>query len=265
MAPSTKNINRAMKESTSRRITKINNNIGQMRNRVFEMNIPLQVEQILRNKIQSLSLFSGFLAMAALFSMALSPLYFIAALMAGLISAVVDFIIEYRGISKKVWDYPIQNISFKKVPFEVPLLFFNCGILATFLFYFFSFDSNNAIFFGPIAFGLSFIQILFFTAGIMLLYKYFTGSTGSIVFGALPIGIGVYLFSMEPWVLVISVIPVYMDYFIEKRLVRSAHIVYDGYGEAVATNVAMSYFPLSLFLFWMIAMFLGALKFYFAL
>jgi hypothetical protein len=51
----------------------------------------------------------------------------------------------------------------------------------------------------------------------------------------------------------------YIDYYLEKRLVKSAHIKYDRYGEEVATNVAISYFPATLFILGVVAILLHLL------
>jgi hypothetical protein len=105
----------------------------------------------------------------------------------------------------------------------------------------------------PVIAGLSYVQIALFLIGAFFMFQYFRGAVKSLVFWALPISIALYLSFSEPWVLVMSIFPMYVDYYLEKRLVKSAHIKYDRYGEEVATNVAISYFPATLFILGVVA------------
>ena len=105
----------------------------------------------------------------------------------------------------------------------------------------------------PIIAGFSYAQLTLFVIGAFFMFQYFRGKIKSLVFWALPISVALYLSFLEPWILVISIFPMYIDYYLEKRLVKSAHIKYDKYGGEVATNVAISYFPTTLFILGVVA------------
>ncbi len=250
---------KAAKSSATNKIKRTKTHINDIKNRLFNMDLPQRMEIILRNRIRFLSIIAGFAALVALFIMSQEPLYLIASLVTGLIAMVVDFFIEYSGISKRAWDYPATYLSFRKVPVEVPLLFFSCGILATFALFCFSAQPMVMIISTPIIAGFSYVQIALFLIGVFFMFQYFRGAVKSLVFWALPISIALYLSFSEPWVLVMSIFPMYIDYYLEKRLVKSAHIKYDKYGEEVSTNVAISYFPATLFILGVVAILLHLL------
>ncbi len=250
---------KAAKISAADKVKKTKAQINVIKNKLFNMDISQRMEIILRYRIRFLSIVAGFVALVTLFIMSQEPLYLIVSLVTGLIAMVVDFFIEYSGISKRAWDYPATYLSFRKVPVEVPLLFFSCGILATFALFCFSAQPMVMIISTPIIAGFSYVQIALFLIGVFFMFQYFTGTVKSLVFWALPISIALYLSYSEPWVLVISIFPMYLDYYLEKRLVKSAHIKYDKYGEEVATNVAISYFPATLFILGVVAILLHLL------
>lgn len=244
---------KTVKSSTVKKIKHINAQVNDIKNKFFNMDIPQRVEVILRNRIRFLSIVAGLVALATFFIMIQEPIYLTASILTGLIAMIVDFFIEYYGISKNAWDYPTTHLSFRKVPIEVPLLFFSCGILVTFTFYCFSILSFNAMITTPIIAGFSYAQLTLFVIGAFFMFQYFRGKIKSLVFWALPISVALYLSFLEPWILVISIFPMYIDYYLEKRLVKSAHIKYDKYGGEVATNVAISYFPATLFILGVVA------------
>jgi len=148
------------------------------------MDIPQHIETILRSRIRLLTIVAGFVALVALIIMSREPLYLIVSLLAGLIAMVIDFFIEYHGISKRAWDYPTTYLSFRKVPVEVPLLFFSCGILATFALYCFSAQPMVMIISSPIMAGFSYVQIALFLIGAFFMFQYFRGAIKSLVFWA---------------------------------------------------------------------------------
>jgi len=217
------------------------------------------MEIAIRNRIRFLSIVAGFVALIAFFIMFQEPLYLTASLLTGLIAMVIDFFVEYKGISKRAWDYPATYLSFRKVPVEVPLLFFSCGILVTFAFYCFSTKPMVMLISTSVIAGFSYVQIVLLLIGVFFMFQYFRGTVKSLVFWILPLSIALYLSFSEPWLLVISIFPVYIDYYLEKRLVKSADIKYDKYGEEVATNVAISYFPATLFILGVVALLLHLL------
>jgi len=250
---------KAAKISATNKINQTKIHISDIKNRLFNMDIPQRMELVLRNRIRFLSIVAGFAALVALFIMFQEPLYLIVSLLVGLIAMTIDFFIEYNGISNRAWGYPTTHLSFIKIPFEVPFLFFSCGILVTFAFYFFSTQPMVMLISTPILAGFSHVQIALFLIGAFFMFQYFRGAVKSLVFWALPISIALYLSYSEPWVLVMSIFPMYIDYYLEKRLVKSAHIKYDRYGEEVATNVAISYFPATLFILGVVAILLHLL------
>ena len=250
---------KAAKSSATNKIKQTKTHIKDFKNKIFNLDVPRRIEIALRNRIRFLSIVAGFVALVTLFIMSQESLYLIVSLLVGFIAMVVDFFIEYSGISKRAWDYPATHLSFRKVPIEVPLLFFSCGILVTFAFYCFSAKPMVMLISTPIIAGFSYVQIALFLIGVFFMFQYFRGAVKSLVFWALPTSIALYLSFSEPWVLVISIFPMYIDYYLEKRLVKSAHIKYDKYGEEVATNVAISYFPATLFILGVTALLLHLL------
>lgn len=250
---------KAAKSSATNKIKQTKTHIKDFKNKIFNMDLPQRMEIVLRNRIRFLSIVAGFVALVALFIMSQEPLYLIVSLLVGFIAMVVDFFIEYSGISKRAWDYPTTYLSFRKVPIEVPLLFFSCGILVTVAFYFFSTQPMVMLISTPVIAGFGCVQFALFLIGAFFMFQYFRGAVKSLVFWALPISIALYLSYSEPWVLVMAIFPMYIDYYLEKRLVKSAHIKYDRYGEEVATNVAISYFPATLFILGVVAILLHLL------
>ncbi len=237
---------RRAREFADGKIVEVADRIDELKGKLFNMELPPQMEAVLRNRIRTISILGGLLALVALFYMVHSPLYLKTSLLVGLIAAILDYIVEYNGIKISSWNYPNQHISFRRVPVEVPLLFFSCGILATFILYCASLPRIASLVYAPAVAGISFLQIALVVTGIFFMIQYFRRAVSSLVFGMLPIAIAMYLAFPEPWVLVVSIIPMYVDYYLEKRLVKSAHIEYDRYSEEVATNVAIAYFPSTL-------------------
>ena len=219
------------------------------RDRVFNMEISPAMEHVLKNRLRILAIISTVLAAMLLIFMLPSPQYFFTALVIGIVGAAIDLAVEYKGVKQNDWNYPARRLSFRKIPIELPVLFFSCGIAATFAHYALS-NPTTVIVFTPQTSmaSMSYIQIALVATGAIFLVQYFRGSIKSLTLGALPIAIALYLSYPQQWILVISIIPVYLDYYLEKYLVRTADITYDNYGEEVATNVAISYYPVSIIL-----------------
>lgn len=219
------------------------------RDRVFNMEIPPAMERVLKNHLRMLAIISMVLAAVLLILMLPSPRYFFTALVMGFVGATIDLVVEYKGVKQNDWNYPARRLSFRRIPIELPVLFFSCGIVATFVHYSLSNPITDIVFTPQTSMAsISYIQIALVATGTIFLVQYFRGSIKSLTLGALPIAIALYLSYPQQWILVISIIPVYMDYYLEKYLVRTAHITYDNYGEEVATNVAISYFPVTIIL-----------------
>lgn len=245
------------KDSTTDKINHINKRIGNIKNRIFNMNLPHNVEIALRNRMRTVSVFLGLLALVSMFFMSQSRLYLITALLAGFIAMIIDFIVEYHGISQKAWDYPTKHISFRKVPIEVPFMFFSCGILATFAAYMFSSEAMVSAITDSVIAGISTVQVILLLIATFFIFQYFRRAVKSMIFGILPLGIALYLSFPNPWILVLAILPMYVDYYLEKRLVKSAHLDYDRYSEEVAINVAINYFPSALIMFGIVALLLS--------
>ncbi len=219
------------------------------RDRVFNMEIPPSMERVLKNRLRMLAIISTVLAAMLLIFMLPSPQHFFTALIIGFIGASMDFAVEYKGVKQNDWDYPARRLSFRKIPIELPIIFFGCGIAATFVHYALSNPITDIVFTSQTSMAsMSYIQIALIAIGVFFIVQYFRGNIKSLTLGALPIAIALYLSYPQQWILVISIIPIYIDYYLEKHLVRTAHITYDNYGEEVATNVAISYFPITIIL-----------------
>lgn len=229
--------------------------VENVKSRIFNMDLPLPMEKILRNRIRIVSVITTLVAFVTLYFMLSAIAYILTALIVGCIAMTIDFIVEYKGINKNDWNYPHQNICFRKVPLEIPMLFFSCGVITTFIFYSFSKPVMNIVFSAsPLIVSVSFVQMFLLLLGIFFMAQYLRRKCKSLVFGALPLGIALYLEFSEPWILILSIFPMYIDYYLEKRLVKSAQIKYNGYSEEVATNVAITYFPTSLLIFGLVAL-----------
>lgn len=208
-----------------------------------------------------LMIVAGTTSIIALLIMASNPTYFFVSLLAGAASMVIDFVVEYAGIRRKKWDYPgaCIGLTFRNVPLEVPLLFYFCGIFATFVTFLVSGQSVSTIFSYQVVAGLDPVQIILLIIASFFLIQYSLGKIKTLVFWTLPLSITLYISFPEPWLLAISIIPIYLDYYLEKQLVKSSDIAYNGYDEDVAINIANSYFPTTLLILGIVAMLLHVL------
>ena len=249
------NYRKKIRKSAGNGVTHTKEWAGAAKERIFNMELPQPMERALRNRLRFVSIITAIFALFTLFIMAQAPAYFATALIIGFIAMLLDFLVEYKGVSGNEWDYPVQHLSFRRIPIELPLLFFSCGVLITFVFCSFSTPIMDTFFTtsSGIA-GLSVIQIILASTGAFFMLQYFRKKCKTLVFGALPISIALYLAFPEPWILVVSILPMYIDYYLEKRLVKSAHIQYNKYDEEVAINVAISYFPVALFILVLVAL-----------
>ncbi len=215
--------------------------------RFLNMPITQQGEKIIKDRLSVLA--GGSLATAAFLLLVMTdcPAFFFTGIIVGIVAATIDFFVEYKGIHFMDWDYASRNLTFKRVPIQLPILFFSTGVAATFVVNSFTTASITQRAFDPIpSLHMSGVQIFLFLVGSLYLYRYFTHAVDSMTFGALPVSIAMYLWYPEPWMLVLSLAPVYIDYHLEKRMVNSADITYDNYSFEKAFNVAISYFPSTL-------------------
>lgn len=244
-----------MKISANNGVVRTKEWAGNAKDRIFNMDISQHMEKVLMNRLRLLSIITAIFALFTLFIMAQSPAYFVTAIIIGFIVMVLDIIVEYKGISADEWGYPAHRLSFRKVPLELLVLFFSCGVLITFAFNCFRTSIVETAFLtaSGIA-GLTIVQVLLLSAGTFFIIQYFRRKCSNVVFGTLPISIALYLSYPEPWILVISMLPMYIDYYLEKRLVKSAHIEYNQYDEDLALGVAFSYFPLTVFILGVVAL-----------
>lgn len=244
------------KEQLHRGMEQMDQAAGSVRNamegaKLRFLNMPLTIhgEKIIKDKLTLLAAVSFSIAIFLLLVMTDIPAFFFTAIIVGTMAAAIDFLVEYKGIHFMDWDYASRNLTFKSVPLQLPILFFSTGVAATFIVDSFTAPITNEPFNTLQGLHISPIQILLFTIGAMYLYRYFTHAVDSITFGALPVAIALYLWYPEPWMLVLSIAPIYIDYHLEKRMVNSADITYDNYSFEKAFNVAVSYFPSALIMF----------------
>ncbi|MCK4717031.1 MAG: hypothetical protein KAT70_00060 [Thermoplasmata archaeon] len=229
--------------------------VNNAKTRIFNMEMPPAVEKALQNRLRTLSIFTLVLTVLSMVAMIPIPRYFFTSLIIGATGALMDLAVEYKGVSRNEWNYPTRHLSFKKIPLELPVLFFSLGVLATFA---------HVVLTNPVTFsafqpedgiwGMSYVQLLLVATSLFFLWKYFRGQIKSLTFGALPLAIALYITYPEHWILAISIPPIYIDYYVERRMVQSAHITYDRYGEEVATHVAISYFPATMIILLLITM-----------
>lgn len=252
------NYKEKMKISASKNITRTKEWAGNAKDRFLNMEISQHMEDILMNHLRLLSIITTILAFFTLFIMVQAPTYFLTAIIIGIFAMMLDLIVEYKGVSADEWGYPARRLSFRKIPIELPLLFFSCGVLITFVFCCFRTPIMDFLFVSSSGIvGLSIAQIALLSTGAFFMIQYFRRKCSTMIFGALPISIALYLSYSEPWILVIAVLPMYIDYYLEKKLVKSAHIQYSGYDEEVATNVAITYFPLTIIVLGLVALVYG--------
>ncbi len=217
--------------------------------RFLNMPITRRGEKIIKDRLTLLSSFSLAIAIFLLLVMTDRPAFFFTGIIVGLIAAVIDFAVEYKGIHFMDWDYASRNLTFRSVPVQLPVLFFSTGVAVTFVVDSFTGPLTNEPFNNLSGLPLSPVQVLLFALGAVYLYRYFTHAVDSMTFGALPVAIALYLWYPKPWMIVLSIAPIYVDYHLEKRLVNSADITYDNYSFEKAFNVAVSYFPSALMMF----------------
>ncbi len=230
------------------------------RTRIFNMDLPPPMEQVLKNHLRMLAILSMVIGVVLLAIMWAEPRFFFVALIAGALAAAIDLAIEYKGVSQSDWEYPVGYLSFRRIPLELPILFFNCGVAAAYVYYAFSNPVTDSVFEPRTMLGgLSYAQVALIATGLFFLVQYFRGTLKSLTFGILPLAMALYMSNPEEWILVISIIPMYLDYYLELRMVKSAHITYDKYDEAVATNVAITYFPAAVLILVLVGLVLAVL------
>ncbi len=244
-----------MKVSASNGVTYTKEWAENTKDRIFNMEISQQMEETLMNRLRTLSIASAILALFTLVIMAHSPAYFLTAIIVGLVAMVLDMVVEYKGVSADEWVYPGRRLSFRKIPIELLIIFFSGGVLITFVFSCFRTPIMDAMFIASSGIlGLSIAQMVLLSAGTFFTIQYFRRKCRTMIFAALPISIALYLAFPEPWILVFSLLPMYFDYYLEKRLVKSAHIEYGDYDEKVALGVAITYFPITIFALGIVAL-----------
>jgi len=217
-------------------------------------------QRITFNRIWVLTLLSGIAAMAVLFLLFDDSVTLLASLLTGTTAMTIDFVIEHIGIKRSNWDYPMNKRMVCKVPLVIPILFFFCGILVTYAVHTFSIDHTNGVAAGFEVFGLDPLQIFLMFTALFFAVQYYIGNIKTLIFWALPLGIALYLWFPEPWMLAISIFPMYLDYYLEKRLVKKTEIGYKNYDEDMAINVSVSYFVTSLLIFGVAYLFIRVLN-----
>jgi len=199
--------------------------------------------------ISNLTVLAGLSAIISLSLMSGSPSFQLCALLVGAVAAGIDYSIEYFGIVKSRWNYPKEGIPVGRVPITVPLLFFCCGVIVTYTVYLMVRLDLISLATHPLSFNAGIVQVVLLILACFFLIRYMQGQVKTLTFWALPLSLSLYLSISEPLLLVVSVFPVYIDYFLEKRLVKKSDIAYADYNEQTAINVALSYFPTTLLIF----------------
>jgi hypothetical protein len=237
---------------------RMRNGYSRFKTRSFSHSQMSRRKDVVSRHLLSLMIVAGMASAIALLMMSRDPRYLLVALLAGTSAMFIDFVVEYAGIQRKRWDYPgaCVGLMFRNVPLEVPLLFFFCGILATFVTFLFSGQTASTSVSYEMVAGLDPVQIILLIVASFFLIQYSLGKVKTLIFWALPLSIAIYISFPEPWLLAMSIMPIYLDYYLEKRLVRSSDITYAGYGDAVAINVAISYFPTTLLILGIVAVLL---------
>jgi hypothetical protein len=209
-----------------------------------EINKPKQ-----NNWLTGISIISLVLAIIMLAAMTNYPSFFFTGIIVGLTAAVLDFAMEYKGIRRREWRYTSNRFSLMGVPLQLPALFFSTGVAVTFMLDTYVQPMIHLDFFSLAAEPVGFVQMILLLVGGCFLVQYLAGKTRALMLGALPVGLAVYLWFPEPWFLVLSLIPVYVDYYLEKRMTRTGEITYKGFDQEMAVNTALCYFPIAMFLF----------------
>jgi hypothetical protein len=211
------------------------------------------------HQVRNLTAFAYFLSLIALVIMSEDPSFQICSLLVGSTAAGIDYLVEYAGIARKQWSYPGERTPVGVVPLTVPLLFFCCGIIATFVVFLMSEQRLIGLTFAPPIIEVGLIQIMLVVLTCYFLMQYILGKIKTLTFWALPLSLTLYMAFPEPMLLAVSILPIYIDYYLEKRLVRSSNISYDGYNEQTAINVALSYFPTTLLILEVVVVLLNVL------
>jgi hypothetical protein len=199
--------------------------------------------------LTGLSIISLGLAAIMLIAMTNFPSFFFTGIIVGLAAAALDFVMEYKGIRRREWDYTSNKFLLWGVPLQLPVLFFSTGVAVAFLLDIYVQPMIHLDFFSLAAEPVGFVQIILLLVGGYFFVLYMAGKTRALLLGTLPIGLAVYLWFPEPWFLVLSLIPVYLDYYLERRMTRTGEITYDGYDQEMAVNIALCYFPMAILLF----------------
>ena len=189
------------------------------------------------------------LAIIMLIVMTNFPSFFWTGIIIGLAAAAIDFIVEFKGIRRKEWVYSSSRFTLMGVPLQLPVLFFSTGVAIAFFLDIYVQPMFSPEFFTLSAEPVGFVQVLLFIMAAYYLTMYFAGKMKSIIFGILPLALAVYLWFPEPWFLVLALLPMYMDYYLEKKMVKSNDINYDSPNQEMGINIALCYFPLALLLF----------------
>lgn len=205
--------------------------------------------RLLEQPMWAIDIIIGIVSVIALAVMSVDTVFVWAALLTGVLAFFFDYVIEYAGIVNGKWEYPRSGRIFINVPLEVPLMFFFSGILATFLLFVTMLSGVSSFVDFRFLDSLSVPQAILISISLFFMVQYFSGRIKSLMFWALPLGLAAYMSYPEHWLLVLSVLPVYIDYYLEKRLVPGNDISYQGYDEDVAINVAVSYFTVALLVF----------------
>ncbi len=172
-----------------------------------------------------------------------------AALAIGGFAFLFDFLLEYLGVKTLKWRYQMGK-SVVGVPLLIPLFFLFGGILATFAFYILNApEVTKALADCFLLDGISLLQFIFLALAAFFLTGYFLRPANNcLTFGLLPLAFALYVEFNQPWMLLLSLLPVYVDYYLEGRMVKKKEITYKDGNAPLAHLVALTYFSTTLLL-----------------
>jgi len=167
----------------------------------------------------------------------------------GLLAAVFDYILEYKGVIKNEWDYPTEHVKFMKVPIIIPFFSFLSGIFMSYIYFKFTYSSEV-----DIKNAKNYAQIILFVFGLYGIYRYFIDSKFKLIWGLMPIALSLWMMVPYDWIIFVSILPMYADYYFETRfLVKRYGIKYEGYDANAAIVIALPYFAFSVILLSIVA------------
>lgn len=139
------------------------------------------MKQVSKKKdwLTGVAVLSLILAIIMLIAMTNFPGFFWTGIIVGLTAAIIDFIVEYKGIHHREWNYASSKFSLLGVPLQLPVLFFSTGVAIAFFLDIYVQPMFSIEFFTLAAEPVGFVQLILFILGIYFLVLYLGGKTCS--------------------------------------------------------------------------------------